>query len=256
MITLGIDVGSLTTKSLILEGATILSSSLLPTADESSDTAADAVAQSLGNAGLSLNEIDRIVSTGIGKNHIPYSTKLVAEARCDMAGSRFLYPSVRGVIYVGAENSRVLKCDLKGNIVDFATNDKCAAGTGLFFDAMAKVLQIGPEELGKAHQTDRQINITSTCVVFAESEVVSLMHKGGIDRFVIWNEISRSIASRIHSMITKLRIEGQIVIIGGVARNLDFIVSLENMIGSKLLIPPNPQVVGALGAAIIGQGMS
>ena len=255
MITLGIDVGSLTTKSLILEDSNILSSVLLPTGQDTSDTAANAIAQSVENAGLSPNQIDHIVSTGIGKSHVPHPTKSAAEARSDMVGSRFLYPSVRGVINVGAENSRVLKCDPKGNIVDFATNDKCAAGTGVFLDAMAKVLQIESGEVEKVHQTEQEISITSTCVVFAESEVVSLIHKGNVDRFGIWKGISDSIASRVYSLVTKLRIEGEIVVIGGVAKNLDFITSLEKMIGSELLVPPHPQIVGALGAAIIAQGI-
>ncbi len=255
MITLGIDVGSLTTKALILEDTNILSSSLLITGEETSEAAANAIAHSLESAGLSLNQIDRIVSTGIGKSHVPYPTKLAAEARCDIVGTRFLYPLVGGVIDVGADNSWVVKCDLKGNIVDFATNDKCAAGTGVFLDAMAKVLQMEPIELGKVHQTEQESSITSTCVVFAESEVVSLIHKGSVDRFGIWKGISNSIASRIYSLVAKLRIEGEIVVIGGVARNLDFVTSLEEMVGSKLLVPPNPQIVGALGAAIIAQGL-
>ena len=254
MITLGVDVGSLTTKTLTLGDSNILSSVLLTTGEDVSDTATNAIEKSLKDASLSLEQIANIVTTGVGKGHVPYPTKSVAEARCDMVGSRFLCPSVGGVINVGAENSRVLKCDPKGNIVDFATNDKCAAGTGVFLDAMAKVLQIEAEELEKIHQTDQEISITSTCVVFAESEVVSLIHKGDVDRFAIWRGISNSIATRVYSLVAKLRIEGEVMIIGGVARNLDFVASLEQMTGSKLLVPPNPQMVGALGAAIIAQG--
>lgn len=253
MITLGIDVGSLTTKALVLEDSNILSSSLLLTGEDASDTTAGAVSQSLEQAGLSLSQIAHIVSTGVGRSYVPYPTKPAAEVRCNIVGSRFLYPSARGVIDVGAENSRVVKCDLKGNIVDFATNDKCAAGTGVFLDAMAKVLQIEPREMQKVHQTEQGISITSTCVVFAESEVVSLIHKGGVNRFSLWRGISSSIASRVYSLVTKLRMEGEIVVIGGVASNLDFIISLEEMIGGKLLVPPHPQTVGALGAAILAQ---
>lgn len=254
MITLGIDVGSLTTKSLILEDSNILSSVLLPTGEDASETTAGAVSQSLEQAGLlSLSQIAHIVSTGVGRSYVPYSTKPAAEVRCNIVGSRFLYPSARGVVDVGAENTRVVKCDLKGNIVDFVTNDKCAAGTGVFLDAMAKVLQIEAREMQKVHQTEQDVSITSTCVVFAESEVVSLIHKGGVNRFSLWRGISSSIASRVYSLVTKLRMEGEIVVIGGVASNLDFIISLEEMIGGKLLVPPHPQAVGALGAAILAQ---
>ena len=253
MFTLGIDVGSLTTKSLILEDSNILSSSLLPTSEDASGTAANAIEQSLKNAGLSLNQIEQIVSTGIGKGYTPYPTKQVAELRCDTVGSRFLYPSVRGVIDIGAESCQVAKCDLRGNVVDFAVNDKCAGGTGIFLDTMAKVLQITPKEMEETYQTEEEVSITSTCAVFAESEVVSLIHKGGVSRFGIWRGINKSIANRTYSLVAKLGIEGQIAVIGGVSRNPDFIASLEKMIGSKLLVPPQPQIVGALGAAIVAQ---
>ena len=254
MLTLGIDVGSLTTKSLILEESNILSSSLLPTGEDASGTATNIIEQSLKDAGLSLNQIDQIVSTGIGRSYISYPTRRAAELRCDAVGARFLYPSLSGVIDAGAESCQVAKCDPKGNIADFAVNDKCAAGTGIFLDTMAKVLQMTPKELEGLHQTEEEVGITSTCAVFAESEVVSLIHKGGVTRFGIWKGINNSIASRIYSLVAKLRIRGQIVAIGGVAKNPDFIASLEKMIGSKLLVPPQPQIVGALGAAIIAKG--
>jgi activator of 2-hydroxyglutaryl-CoA dehydratase len=118
---------------------------------------------------------------------------------------------------------------------------------------MAKVLEITPEELQELHQAEEEVSITSTCAVFAESEVVSLIHKGGMNRFDIWKGINNSIAGRIYSLVSKLRIEGEITVIGGVARNADFIASLEKMMGSKLLVPPHPQIVGALGAAIMAK---
>ena len=209
----------------------------------------------LETAGLPRDRVDKILSTGVGKNRIPCTTgKPAAEARCDVVGARFYSQSARGVINVGAETSRVVKCDLKGSILDFATNDKCAAGTGVFLGAMAKLLQVTPEEMAKVHEGSQENAITSTCVVFAESEVVSLIHKGNVDRLGIWREISYSIAKRVYSLVTKLRIEGEIVLIGGVAKDLDFVDSLEGMLGYKLLVPPNPELVCALGAAIIAQG--
>jgi len=253
MITLGIDVGSLTTKAIVLKDVNILSSISLPTDKGVAETASTAITRSLKTAGLSLNQIDHIVSTGVGKNYVPYSTKRAAEIRCDMLGSRFLFPSVRGVIDVGAENSRVLKCDPKGKILDLATNDKCAAGSGVFLDAMTEILHLGFDEIQKDHQEEPDINITSTCAVFAESEVISLVHKGGVNRFGLWRGILNSVARRVYSLVTKLHIGGDIVAIGGVAQIPDFIASLEEMIGRKLFVPSHPQVVGALGAALIAQ---
>jgi len=254
MITLGIDVGTLTTKALILEDRNIISSFVLPTDNDVSDTTVNTIDETLKNACLSLNQISQIVATGVGKSYVPYSTKSAAEIRCDTVGSMFLYPSVKGIIDLGADNCRVVKCGPKGNVVDFALNDRCAAGTGIFLDAMAKILQITPKELRERHKVEPQINITSTCVVFAESEVVSQIHKGDVNRFSLWKAINNSLAKRIHNLIARLHIIGETVIIGGHARNADLIACLEEIMGSKLLVPSNPQIVCALGAAIIARG--
>jgi len=254
MITLGIDVGTLTTKALILEDRNILSFFVLPTGNDISGTTANTIDETLKKACLSLNQISQIVATGVGKNHVPYPAKTAAEIRCDTAGAIFLHPSVKGLIDLGADNCRVVKCGPKGNVVDFALNDRCAAGTGIFLDAMAKILQITPKELRDRHKVEHQINIVSTCVVFAESEVVSQIHKGDVNRFSLWKAINNSLAKRIHNLIARLHIIGETVIIGGHARNADLIACLEEIMGSKLLVPSNPQIVCALGAAIIARG--
>ena len=138
--------------------------------------------------------------------------------------------------------------------MDFALNDKCASGSGIFLDTMAKALGVKPEEMGELSlQSKQDVNITSTCAVFAESEVVSLIHRK-VDRIDILQGIHKSIASRISGMASKVGLEGNegdTIIIGGVARNVGLVSSLEKILGYKLIVPRNPQVITALGAAVI-----
>lgn len=209
--------------------------------------------RALETAGLPLNRVGSIGSTGVGKDYVPYPSKLIGEARCSVAGVRFFNPIAEGVIDIGAENCRVTKLDAKGRIIDFTSNDKCAAGAGIFLDTMSRLLHIEPAESDALHRVRQQVDITSTCVVFAESEVVSLIHKG-VDRFDIWRGINDSMASRVCSLVKKLHLEGSIAIIGGVAQNPSFIFCLEKMLGGKLFVPPIPQFMNALGVAIIAKG--
>ena len=201
MTTAGIDIGSLTTKSVILDSSNILSFSLLPTGEDASQSITRAIEQALEEAGLSLNDINSMVSTGVGKSEIPYPVTTATELRCDVMGAIFLQPSIRGVVDIGAESCRAMKCNQKGNVVDFALNDKCASGTGIFLDTMAKALGITIDELKELPQVEQEISITSTCAVFAESEVVSLVHKG-VNRFDIWRGVNKSIANRIFDRST------------------------------------------------------
>ena len=250
-ITLGIDVGSLTTKSVVLKDGVVSSHSLLPSGENVQTTVEEVVNLALGSTGMPLNGIDRIASTGIGKDFVSYSGKLLAEARCGVAGVRFYYPSIKGVIDIGAERTRVAKCNAKGRMVDFESNDKCASGTGIFLDTMSSLLQIRPWDSEALHKVEQgEINISSTCAVFAESEVISLIHKG-MSRFDIWMAISTSVASKVYVLVNRLSLDSDIAIIGGVAKNPVFIFCLENMLGCKLLIPPDPEFITALGAAII-----
>jgi predicted CoA-substrate-specific enzyme activase len=194
-----------------------------------------------------------IAFTGIGKDFVPYSGRLLAEARCGVAGVRYYDTSIKGVIDVGAEKTRVVKYDAKGRIVDFASNDKCAAGTGIFLDAVSSVLQIEPwdsEALQKVEQGE--ISISSTCAVFAESEVISLIHSG-TNRYDLWMAVNTSVASRVYVLINRLSLDSGIAMIGGVAKNPVLTYYLEKMLGCKLLVPPDPEFVTALGAAIIAQ---
>ena len=252
VINLGVDVGSLATKVLILNESKILSRFQEPTGDDVREAVSRAISESLAKAGLSRNRLERIISTGVGRNHVSDASKSEAEGRCSVAGVRHLFPSVRGLLDVGAESSRALKFDNSGRVVGFASNDKCASGTGIFLDTMSKLLQIRPDDLEALQKAEQKVNITSTCVVFAESEVVSLIHKG-VNRFDLWMAINSSVASKAYALVGKLRLDGEVAIIGGVAKNQVFIHCLRDLLGERVLVPESPEFVNALGAAIIGR---
>jgi predicted CoA-substrate-specific enzyme activase len=189
----------------------------------------------------------------MGKKEATFVAGQATEVMCDAKGAQYLFPQVRGIIDIGAESCRVIECDQKGNVVDFVLNDKCAAGTGIFLDSMAKALEVKPEEMGELSLKSMQdVNITSMCAVFAESEVVSLIHRK-VDKVDILKGIHKSIASRICGLANRLRMEGEIAVLGGVAKNIGVITSLEEILRLKLAVPPNPQIVSALGAAFIAR---
>ena len=253
MITAGLDIGSLSTKAVVINDGNILSWILLPTGESSKLTASKAIEQAATNAKLSLADIAGIVSTGIGKKETPYSTEIATEVMCAAKGAKHLYPFIVGVIDIGAESCRAIKCDQQGHVIDFALNDKYAAGTGVFLDTMAKALGVKPEEMGELSlKSQREVNISSTCAVFAESEVISLIHRK-VDRIDILKGIHRSVAVRIAGLVNRLHMEGDIVVIGGIAQNIDVVTLLAEFTKLNLIIPSHPQIVGALGAAIIAQ---
>jgi len=252
VITAGIDIGSLTAKAVILEDGKILSSSLSLTGDSSSEAANRVMEEAIKKAGLSSGSVQYIVSTGAGKKEAAITSEQATEVICDAKGVQFLYPQVGGVIDIGAESCRAIKCN-QGNVVDFALNDKCAAGTGIFLDAMAKALEVKPEEMGELSlKSTQDINITSMCAVFAESEVVSLIHRR-VDKVDILKGIHKSVATRVYGLANRIRIEGDTVVIGGIAKNMGLIAFLEEMMKRKVVVPRDPQIVGALGAAIIAR---
>lgn len=252
MLTLGVDIGSLTTKSVILNERQILAWSLIQSSDNVEIGIEEAVNKSLTDARISLNQIESISFTGVGKNYAPYAGKQLAEGKCSIAGARFLNTQITGVVDIGAESSRVTKCDSAGRVVGYAVNDKCAAGTGIFLDTMSKLLKIDLTDSKALDKVENKIDITSTCVVFAESEVVSLIHKG-VNRFDLWMGINRSVANRVCTLVNKLRLDGITAVIGGVARNPVFVFCLREMLGNKLFVPDDPELTNAMGASILAK---
>jgi len=253
MITAGIDVGALTTKVVLLKDGNILASSVVLTGESSSGAVTKAMDNALGLAGLTMGDVASIASTGIGKEEVPYTAEQASEVVCVAKGAHFLYPTVGTVVDIGAESSRVVKCDSNGRASDFALNDKCAAGTGVFLSAMAKAMEVKLEDMGRLSlESKEDVEITAMCVVFAESEVVSQVHRR-VKKIDILAGIHKSIATRVSGMTNRIGVNKDVVVIGGVARNIGVVKALERALGAEVLVPENPQIVGALGAALVAR---
>jgi len=251
---LGVDIGSLTTKTVILDDG-ILASNIIPSGDEADLSGRAAVEDVLNRAGLSLNDDLYIVSTGVGGKSVSLSQQSKAIATCLARGSHYLYPSVRMAIDIGAESSTVIKVNERGRLNDWVNQDKCAAGTGIFLQQMAKLMMMPLEEMSKLSlQAKSRADITSTCAVFAESEVISHVHREPpTPKEEIIAGIYFSVVSRIISLCKRIGIEQDVAAIGGVVLNRGLVKILEEELGFGVLVPEAPQLVAALGAAVIAQ---
>lgn len=253
MITAGLDIGAETVKVVILRGRQVLSHSVVLTGIDTKQSTEQALAEALQKAGIASDDIKQVTATGSGRKHAPFAHDQVTEIIADAKGTIWLFPTVRTVIDVGAEESRGIKCDVEGMVLDFARNEKCAAGAGAFVEAMAKALELKVEEMGELSLlSQKEIPMNATCVVFAESEVVSLIHTG-VDKVDIARAVHAAIATRITSMVRRIGIENDVAFTGGVAKNVGIVALVGKHMGIEPLIPENPQIVGALGAALIAR---
>ena len=251
MIVAGIDVGSLSAKAVILEHDKILGSATSTTGEEGAVIARNVLDKALTAANIQFEKLENIVATGYGRKAVPFAHKSKSEMLCHAKGAFWLFPSARTVIDIGAESSKVMRLNENGGVEDFTGNDKCAAGTGIFLDTMAKAMEVPLEEVGELSlQYTNKAQISSMCAVFAESEVVSHVHRG-TPRNDILAGIHESIADRIFGMTNRVGINEDVIITGGVAKNIGMVKALEEKLGVSLYVPEDPVIVGALGAALV-----
>jgi len=249
----GIDVGSLTAEVVIVEQGKIVNYTICPTGSNSRKAAETAMKEALLGADLSLSDLQYIIATGYGRINIDFADKRVTEITCHGRGAHFWNPDVRTIIDIGGQDSKVIRLNTDGRVVDFAMNDKCAAGTGRFLEVMAQALEVeltGLAELsGKAENT---VSISSMCTVFAESEVVSLIARG-LPREDIARGLHQSIADRTAGLVKRVGLEELVMMTGGVARNSAVVSALNDKLKTVIIIPPEPQIAGALGAALLAE---
>lgn len=249
----GIDVGSTSGEAVVLDGDTVVGYSIVETGYNSRRAGDLALEQVLRDAGLDRESIGPIIATGYGRVAIDYASRQVTEISCYARGIHFLYPNVRTVVDIGGQDSKVISVSAKGKPTDFQMNDKCAAGTGRFLEVMARALQMELAELSAlAARSKKRTPISSMCTVFAESEVITLVAEG-TPREDIVAGLDRAIAKRVGAMVKRVGIIPPIAFAGGVAKNLGVRRALEEELGEKLVIPQEPQIVGALGAALIAR---
>jgi predicted CoA-substrate-specific enzyme activase len=253
MIVAGIDIGSITTETVILQDDQILAFSILPTGANNRMAAERSLAAALKGAKMQREDLRGIVTTGYGRASFPLADKMVTEITCHARGAFLVHPETRTVIDIGGQDSKVIRLDKGGRNVDFQMNDKCAAGTGRFLEVMAHALEVNLEDLGRLSRSAPQgIKISSTCTVFAESEVVSLIAENQ-PREVIIRGLHDAIADRILGLVHRVGIEQEVALTGGVAKNEGVVQALEERLGVEIFIPPEPQIIGALGAALVAR---
>lgn len=251
MIVAGVDAGNKFTKVVIMNDGQTLSRSMVLSGFNQRAAAADAFDRAVSEAGIAGSDVKFVVATGAGKGEVIYANEAVSEVVADAKGAVFLVPSARLVIDVGAEEGRAIKCDDQGSIIDFAINEKCAAGTGSFTEAMARALEVPLEELGPlALKSTRNIPMNAQCAVFAESEVVSLIH-AKTSKEDISKAVHDAIAARIVSMARRVGAEKDLVMTGGVGNNAGFVKSLGDGLEMEVIIPHRPEYVSATGAAVL-----
>jgi len=253
MITVGIDVGSITAKAAVVIDGEVVADKVILTgynARHAGEQVFESIIQALG---VEAAAIGGIIATGYGRNSVAIADKAVTEITCHAMGAHHLNPAVRSVIDIGGQDSKAIAVDDSGSVKDFAMNDKCAAGTGRFLEVMAKALEVELDHFGQfSIKADQPSKISSLCTVFAESEVISLIAKGE-KRANIIAGIHESIAARVVAMAGRTGLKAPIMMTGGVAKNIGVVKALERKLGQPIEVSPLSQVTGAIGAALLAQ---
>jgi len=253
MIFAGIDIGSVSSETVIIDkNKKILSYDVVRTGSNSKKAAEKSIQAALNKANISFEDITNLIATGYGRKIVPFKSEEISEISCHARGAHFLFPNTRTVIDIGGQDSKAIRLNENGEAVDFNMNDKCAAGTGRFLEEMAKALDTSVEHLGKLSlRSKKSLVISSMCTVFAESEVVSLLAENET-REDIAKALHNAIADRVLSLAHKVRLVNAVTLTGGVGKNIGVVDALKSKLpGMTINIPEEPQIVGALGAALI-----
>jgi len=252
MITAGIDCGAKNTKTIILKDGEIIGKGKVLTGFDQEKAVEDSLEQAAKDAAISQDDVQKIYGTGSGSKAVKMADDTVNEIEAMAKGANFFFPNARTVADVGAEEGRAAKIDEKGNPVDFAINEKCAAGAGAFIETMARALDVTIEEMGPlCLQSDKEIPMNAQCAIFAESEVVGLIH-AKTDKPDISKAIHDSMASRIVSIIRRIGVNEDIVMVGGVGCNPGFMSAMKRELKvDTIYIPDEPEYGTAVGAAVV-----
>ncbi|MFH1116579.1 MAG: acyl-CoA dehydratase activase [Pseudomonadota bacterium] len=255
MIVAGCDVGSLSGEAVILEDNSILTYEIMRVRPRPEQTAQEVMDRALSRAGLTLEDLDYCVSTGYGREKIPFAAGSISEISCHGRGAHWGNRDVRTVIDIGGQDCKVIRVDKLGYMVDFAMNDKCAAGTGRFLEGMAKALGVSLSELGPlTFESSAPVGITKTCSVLAQYDVICMINDG-VEMADIAAGINKAMAERISKMTKKVGVRKEVAMTGGVAKNPGVVDGLKKVLDVEIveLNGLDPQIVGALGAALFAR---
>lgn len=250
MYTMGIDIGSASSKVVILKDGTDIVAAEVIQFGTGSSGPQRALEQAFAKSGLSLEEMTKVVATGYGRFAFENADKQISEISCHAKGIFHLVPTARTIIDIGGQDAKAIKLDKKGMVSQFFMNDKCAAGTGRFLDVMARVLEISIDEMAEYDSRATEVvSVSSTCTVFAESEVISHL-SNGVSKENIIAGVHASVASKACGLAYRAGIEDDVVMGGGVAQNAGVVKAISRELKRPVIVAPNPQITGALGAAL------
>jgi len=255
MRTAGIDIGSITTKAAIVDDGSVIGTRVAFTGYNANLAGRSVYEGLLEELGVDASSVEKIISTGYGRNSVDFADKSMTEIICHGAGAHFINPDVRSIIDIGGQDSKALVIDEQGRVKDFVMNDKCAAGTGRFLEVMARALEVNLDDFGAMSlRSETPSKISSICTVFAESEVISLISKGEVRENIIAG-IHDSVASRVFAMSQRIGLARPVMMTGGVAKNIGVVRALEKRLGSSIEVNSFAQVNGAIGAAVLAAKM-
>jgi len=247
----GIDIGSAFSKAVIMAKSEIISYHVMPSGGDYKLTAEQVAGEALTKAKLSLKDIDYAVATGYGAANVSFSNQVVTDISCQGRGICYLFPSARTVIDIGGQFTRVFRVDDRGRATAFLLSEKCAAGSGRFLQVIARVLQIDLEDIGELSlSSQNRVDFNTGCAVFAESEAISRIAEGTAKEDILAG-LHRTLAAKIQTMVARLGLEPDCAVVGGGAKDIGLVKSIEESLACSLLVPEEPQIVAALGAALV-----
>lgn len=252
---LGIDIGSAFSKAVVLEGRTLASFAVIPTGGNYRATSDEVIHRALEKAGISLRNIYGVSSTGYGGTSVIATNRSFTDITCTSRGVHALFPSARTVIDVGSQYTRVIRLNAAGRNTDFVLSERCAGGSGRLFQTIAHVLQIRFEDIGLLSlKSENPVSFNTGCAVFAETEAVSRMAEGEKVEDILAG-VNNALAGRIQSLLERLGPESDIVLTGGGAKNVGLVAGLRKLMQTDILVPEEPQISAALGAALMAAEM-
>jgi len=256
IITAGIDIGSSSAQAVILKNNSILSFSNMNVGVDKKETAANALNKALEKTNISRDDIKFIVGTGYGRYQVSFANKNVTEITCHARGANYFFPGARTVLDMGGQDCKAMNCDEEGRVTAFVMNEKCAAGTGRSMEVIARLFGISLEDIGpmSLEVQEKTPQLGSSCVVFAKSEALRMI-RNGIPRNIVLAAYCDALVHRILQLINRIEIKEELVISGGIAKNTGVVKRIEKSLGIQAHICFEPQIVGALGAAIIAKKM-
>lgn len=251
MATAGVDVGTQTVKVMIIRDGEVVSRAKSFSGFDPAKSTSEALDEAIKKAKLTLADLKHMTATGSGMELAPQCNSTISMMGADAKAGVHLFPKARTVIDIGAEEARAVKCDEKGIMIDFVVNERCAAGAGAFIEAMARALELKMEDMGPLSlKAERASTINASCVIFGESDVVTLIHRQE-PKPEIARAVFDAMADRISSMVRRLGVNPDVVLVGGVAKDVGFVASLKRKLGIDIFIPEYPEFAGALGAALV-----